>query len=377
MTLASPIDRWRLHVLALVTDAFGGCGGIARYNRDLLTALAAVDDVESIMILPRATPERPENLPLQARQVAPIFNPCAYSIAALGQARALPERAVIFCGHTRMAPLAAALSRLTGAFLWLQVHGIDAWAAPSWRVRWGAERADLVTSVSRYTRGQMIADWWKGDPARIRVLPNTVGDEFEPGPKPNALIARYGLAGKKVLLTVSRISIADRYKGHHLVIAALPAILQHHPEAVYVIAGDGDGVPRLNAFVDKLGLMEHVRFLGRVPADELLDHYRLADVFIMPSTKEGFGIVFLEAASCGLHVIGGRVDGSWDALREGRIGEAIDPLRRQEIVESVCRALEASSQPDPKRASVFSQANFRSYVAGLVARLILPQATTT
>jgi glycosyltransferase involved in cell wall biosynthesis len=223
----------------------------------------------------------------------------------------------------------------------------------------------------------MIADWWKGNPARIRVLPNTVGDEFQPGPKPKALIARYGLVGKKALLTISRISVADRYKGHHRVIEALPAILQQHPEAIYVIAGDGDGVPRLHALVEKLGLMENVRFVGRVPADELLDHYRLADVFILPSTKESFGIVFLEAASCGLHVIGGRVDGSWEFLREGRIGESIDHLRRQEIVESVCRALEASSQPDPKRASVFSQANFRSYVAGLVAQLILPQATIT
>jgi glycosyltransferase involved in cell wall biosynthesis len=293
-----------------------------------------------------------------------------------GEERALPKRSVIFCGHILMVPLAAALSRFTGAFLWLQVHGDDAWPAPLWHVRWGAERSDLVTSVSRYTRDRMIADWWKGDPARIRVLPNTVHDEFQPGPKPKELIARHGLAGKKVLLTVSRIAVTDHYKGHDRVIAALPAILQHHPEAVYVIAGDGDGAPRLNALVGKLGLTEHVRFVGRVPAGELVDHYRLADVFIMPSTREGFGIVFLEAASCGLHVIGGKSDGSWDALREGHIGDAIDSLRQQEIIASVCRALEAPNQPDPKRASVFSTANFRSHVAGLVAKWVLPQATT-
>jgi phosphatidylinositol alpha-1,6-mannosyltransferase len=376
MTLASPIDRRRLPVLALVPDAFGGFGGIARYNRDLLSALAAADDIESITILPRRTPDSLEGLPQKAWQAAPIFNRFAYSIAALELARALPKRSVIFCGHILMVPLAAALSRFTGAFLWLQVHGDDAWPAPLWHVRWGAERSDLVTSVSRYTRDRMIADWWKGDPARIRVLPNTVDDEFQPGPKPKELIARHGLAGKKVLLTVSRIAVTDHYKGHDRVIAALPAILQHHPEAVYVIAGDGDGAPRLNALVGKLGLTEHVRFVGRVPAGELVDHYRLADVFIMPSTREGFGIVFLEAASCGLHVIGGKSDGSWDALREGHIGDAIDSLRQQEIIASVCRALEAPNQPDPKRASVFSTANFRSHVAGLVAKWVLPQATT-
>ncbi len=375
MTVASPNGQRRLHVLALVTNAFGGHGGIARYNRDLLAALATVDDVESITVLPRETPDRANDLPPRVRQIAPIFGRSAYSFAALGLACALPERRVIYCGHIRMAPLSAALSRLTGAPLWLQVHGVDSWAAPPRYMRWGAERSDLVTSVSRYTRHRMIAGWWKGDPAKIRVLPNTVGNEFQPGPKPEALVERYGLAGKKILLTISRISTFDRYKGHDRVIEALPAILKLHPEAVYAIAGDGDGLPWLKGFVEKLGLMAHVRFLGRVPEDALADYYRLADVFIMASTKEGFGIVFLEAASCGLHVIGGGRDGSWDALHEGCIGEVVDPLRQQEIVESVCRALEGPSRPDPKRASIFSQANFRSHVAGLVAQLTLPRAS--
>jgi phosphatidyl-myo-inositol dimannoside synthase len=375
MTVASPNDRQRLHVLALVTDAFGGHGGIARYNRDLLAALATVDDVESISVLPRATPDRANDLPLRVRQFAPIFGRSAYSTAALRLARALPKPRVIFCGHIRLTPLSAALSHLTGAPLWLQVHGKCDWPAPPRLMRWGAERSDLVTSVSRYTRHRIIANWWKGDPAKIRVLPNTVGDEFQPGPKPKALVESYGLAGKKILLTVSRISTFDRHKGHERVIEALPAILQRHPEAVYAIVGDGDGLPSLKGLVEKLGLMEQVRFFGHVPAGELVNHYRLADVFIMASTTEGFGIVFLEAASCGLHVIGGGRDGSLDALREGRIGEVIDPLRQEEIVESVCRALEAPSRPDPKRASVFSQTNFRSHVAGLVAQLILPRAS--
>jgi hypothetical protein len=67
------------------------------------------------------------------------------------------------------------------------------------------------------------------------VLPNMVSDEFQPGPKPKALIERYGLAGKKILLTISRISTSDRNKGHDRVIEALPAILKLHPGAVYAI----------------------------------------------------------------------------------------------------------------------------------------------
>jgi glycosyltransferase involved in cell wall biosynthesis len=70
----------------------------------------------------------------------------------------------------------------------------------------------------------------------------------------------------------------------------------------------------------------------------------MADVFIIPSMKEGFGNVFLEAAA---PVIGGRVDGSWEALREDQIGEAIDPDQPEEIVEAVCRALKTPTRPDP------------------------------
>ena len=65
--------------------------------------------------------------------------------------------------------------------------------------------------------------------------------------------------------------------------------------------------------------------LGRLHGQELLDYYRLADVFVMPSTGEGFGIVFLEASATGLPVIAGNRDGSVDALAEGRIGTLVDP----------------------------------------------------
>jgi glycosyltransferase involved in cell wall biosynthesis len=118
-----------------------------------------------------------------------------------------------------------------------------------------------------------------------------------------------------------------------------------------------------------MGLGAHVRFTGFVPDCELADHYRAADVFIMPSTKEGFGIVFLEAAATGLHVIGGKADGSLDALRDGAIGEAINPMDVSEIAAAVCRAFEASSRPNPARVDVFSQENFHRHVAAITNEL--------
>jgi glycosyltransferase involved in cell wall biosynthesis len=108
---------------------------------------------------------------------------------------------------------------------------------------------------------------------------------------------------------------------------------------MYLIVGDGDDRSRLECEADALGIAKHVRFVGLVPDYELADYYRMADVFIMPSTGEGFGIVFLEAAAAGLHVIGGNQDGSADALADGAIGVVTSPTSIAGITQELVSAL--------------------------------------
>jgi glycosyltransferase involved in cell wall biosynthesis len=83
-----------------------------------------------------------------------------------------------------------------------------------------------------------------------------------------------------------------------------------------------------------------VSFAGFVAPDELVDHYRLADVFAMPSTGEGFGVVFLEAMACGTPVLGGNRDGSVDALDGGRLGLLVEPMNVAAIGDGICALLE-------------------------------------
>ena len=119
-----------------------------------------------------------------------------------------------------MAPLAALISRLAGTPVWLQIHGIEAWQRPSLLQRWAAEHAQLVTAVSRHTRRQFLT-WANCPPEKVRVLPNTVDERFTPGPKPETLLDRHNLRGKRILLTVSRLAASERYKGHDRVIRAV------------------------------------------------------------------------------------------------------------------------------------------------------------
>src|SRR5690242_1742631 len=112
-------------MLALVTDAFGGRGGIAQYNRDFLGALANTGAVSAITIVPRNAPD-PYLLPERIEQTMARSRRVSYALGALRTALSRPFD-LIFCGHLFMAPLAALVARLKGSKLIVQTHGIEAW----------------------------------------------------------------------------------------------------------------------------------------------------------------------------------------------------------------------------------------------------------
>ncbi|MEM7774281.1 MAG: glycosyltransferase family 4 protein [Pseudomonadota bacterium] len=345
--------------MALLTDGFGGRGGIARYNQDLMTALSQSSAVSAISILPRFGDTRAA-LPAGVRQYGAVGGKFAWTRRALEIAFRQPCD-VIFCGHLNAAPLAAAIARLAGKPYWLQVHGIEAWQPQGAAKRWAVDRATLVTSVSRYTRKRLL-DWVDLPPERVRVLPNTVGSEFAPRAKRQDLIERYRLAGKRVILTVGRISAQERYKGHDRIIDIMPSILHKVPQAIYLIVGSGDDQPRLEVLAREHGVQDHVIFAGQVPSTELADHMALADVFAMPSTGEGFGIAFLEAAATGLPVIGGVCDGSADALADGAIGQMVNPRCREQLLSEVVKNLQVRATTATDRVQRFSFSNYSGHV---------------
>ena len=110
-----------------------------------------------------------------------------------------------------------------------------------------------------------------------------------------------------------------------------------------------------------IGVAEKVRFAGRVTPEELPDHFRLADVFVMPSTGEGFGIVFLEAMASGIHVIGGNQDGSLDPLADG-MPAAADRSRRTARRSPPRSRRAAQSRRSPGARRRFHEQAFRAHV---------------
>jgi phosphatidylinositol alpha-1,6-mannosyltransferase len=376
-TLAAGVrgDSRLMHIgvrcLALVGDAFGGRGGIAQYNRDFLSALADSGLVSSISILPRRAPD-PFVLPPRISQAAPRLGRTAYIQAALRGGLDRPVDTV-FCGHLHMAPLALLIARWHRAKLIVHMHGIEAWPRPGGLQQRAVEAADLILCVSRYTRAR-VTEWASIAPERVLVLPNTVGEAFTPGDG-SALREAWGLQDKLVLLTVGRMDAREGYKGHDRVITALPQLLAAGYDVVYVVVGEGNDRARLQNIAAKLGAAECVRFVGVLDQDVLVDAYRMADLFVMPSSGEGFGIVFLEAIACGAPAFGLAEGGAVDALADGEFGT----MASEAEFSAVLARLLAAPKPDPHALAAavrsrFGYAAFSRQVSNILARTLRASA---
>lgn len=223
----------------------------------------------------------------------------------------------------------------------LFAHGIEVWRdLKKWKQTFLQKECDEIWAVSTYTAND-LQERHKVPADRIKVVHNCL-DPFLEIPtdfsKPEELLKRYQLNySDPVLFTLTRLSSSELYKGYDLVIKTMPALIKSFPTLKYLIAGKADFEEknRLTQLIKDHQLEEQVILLGFVPEEELSDHFLLADVFVMPSRKEGFGIVFIEAAACGCKIIGGNQDGSVDALLNGELGTLISPTDKNEILEAI------------------------------------------
>jgi len=324
-----------MRILFLCTDAYGGFGGIALYNRDLAQALAADPRCEEIVMLPRVIRGQLEPLPDKVRFVAAAAaGPAAYLREVVRQRR-WERYDLVICGHVNLLPLA----RMIVADPLLLTYGIEAWKPLrdpfSNRI---VQRCRAVVTISEITCSRFVA--WSHYKGPAHLLPNAIDlGLYGMGERRPDLAARYGLEGKRVLLTVGRIVAAERYKGFDEVLSVMPRLLERHPDLIYLIAGGGNDLPRLRRKAADMGISGQVVFTGSFPEEEKRDLYNLADVYVMPSRGEGFGFVFLEALACGVPAVGSRHDGGREALRFGQMGALVDPTSAAEIEEAIDNAL--------------------------------------
>jgi phosphatidyl-myo-inositol dimannoside synthase len=329
-------------ILLLLPEAFEGAGGIQMFCRSLCLAAGrwAEQHEASVSAIVLNDAVRPDS-----RYVNGGFD--AYVRAGRSKAKFIasylrllttckPDAIVV--GHISLAPLALLPAWFGRPIRFCIVaYGIEVWQ-PLTRAEHRALRAArAVLAISQYTRDELLRHN-RLDPEKIRLFPCALDPCWtaDQGPPVQA-------ADPPMLLTVARLERDDDYKGIDSVIRSLPQVLQKFGPVDYRIVGDGNDLPRLKALAEQCGVAGSVTFAGRVSEAELRQYYRRCSLFVMPSEREGFGIVFLEAMAYAKPVIGGAHGGTPSVVTHGETGLLVDRLDLDGLTEALLRMLNSDA----------------------------------
>ena len=315
-----------------------------------------------VVALPRVlfdkSPAVPQNLDFRAQSAGGKLRYVIESVRA-----AASERFdVVICSHINLLSIAAAAAAAQRVPLLLVVYGIESWKRPRGLAAKLVKQATAVVAISEYTKRRFL-EWSGVDSSRVHVIPCCVNmKRFGVGPKRDDLLQKYRLRGRTVMLTVARLAGRERAKGIDEVMESLPAIAREIPNIAYLVVGDGHDRERLEEKAISLGVSNRVVFAGFVAEEEKVDHYRLADAYVMPGRGEGFGIVYLEALACGLPIIASSLDASAEVVLNRSFGRVVNPDRPAELRDACVDVLAENDgiRDVPRELAMFSLARFKA-----------------
>jgi phosphatidyl-myo-inositol dimannoside synthase len=312
----------------LVTPNVLGADGISSLSRQIVRALPGPVQVVSL---------HDRHCDVQGIPVAGAGGRRAALLAesARTSVRCGPD-AVVVCTHLHLAPAARLLACRASRLLFV-LCGIESWVPIRPTERWALLAGELM-AISQHTVSR-----FKAANPQFLATPVVV---CHPGlPARAGSVSTRGPLGSTALIA-ARMSAAERYKGHDLLIDAWPRVLDAHPSARLCIVGDGDDRGRLEARVAALGLSAAVSFTGAIDDEALDGQYDTCRFFVMPSRDEGFGLAFLEAMRAGKACIGG-AGAAEEVIQHGVTGLIVDPANQEALVAALLRLY---AEPETCRA---------------------------
>jgi phosphatidylinositol alpha-1,6-mannosyltransferase len=248
----------------------------------------------------------------------------------------------------------------------LFLHGIEAWREQNWLMQrllketrflanshYTVERA-LPCIPTLRTRGAQVVHLGIGSPAAAIASPL---------PYPRAAVM------------IGRMDAGERYKGHDEVIRAWPLVEADVPGAQLWIVGDGNLRPELESLASELGIGGSVHFHGRVTEAEKESLINAARCLLLPSSREGFGLVYLEAMRLGRPCIVG-LDAGREVVNPPEAGLSVDPTDRHALKSAIARVLSDDAQwhqqskaAQKRYAAQFTASHFQQRLLGALKRV--------
>jgi asparagine synthase (glutamine-hydrolysing) len=269
----------------------------------------------------------------------------------------------LICGHVAQLPVARMAKLLRPRLkYYLVAHGIEVWREFKLTERIALRGAERILCVSDYTRTELLKNCPGLKPERVVVLPNALDPVF-------AIENGTPLAEcPSTVLTVTRLTYNDRYKGVETLISAMPAVRASIPDASLRIVGRGDDLPRLQGIARQHGLVgKGVEFVGYIDDRRLDQELRSCRLFALPSKKEGFGLVFLEAMAHGRPCLGARAGGIPEVITEDT-GVLVEFGDVPGVAAAIVAALRRSWNEDAmlERADAFSYQRFKERLDAII-----------
>jgi len=262
--------------------------------------------------------------------------------SALGQSR--KGARIVLAAHPYLALPAAWMKRLSPQLKTIVMsHGVEVWNPLPRSRRRALLSADLVLAPSSDT-AQKLAEVQGVPPANIRKLAWPLNPDFLKMADNSAeLSLPKNFPVGRVILTVGRWAASERYKGVDDLIRAVGQLQMKFPGLYLVAVGDGDDLPRLEKIAGDLRVSGSIRFLTSLSRKEIAACYARSEIFALPSTGEGFGLVFLEAMAFGKPLIGAARGGTTDIIEDKGNGLLVPAGDLKSLVEALAELLENES----------------------------------
>jgi phosphatidylinositol alpha-1,6-mannosyltransferase len=324
-----------MKTLLIAPTLFASEGGIERLMRVVLKGLCEItepsDTVQLFALNDHAFP---------ADRLAPYISPRLTSTHAGKHQRvrfflrtivACLKADRVICGHFNLLPIIGLARLLKPKLQVFQfAHGIEVWRPwKTWEQRMVRNEIQIL-AISQFTKARVLQCCPGLPDGKITVVPCP----FDPT-VPSPTITAPRVPGR--IITVSRLSSEDRYKGIDHLIEAMPEIQRTLPDARLRIIGRGNDRPRLEGLAHKHA-PAGVEFAGFVPDEEMDNEYAAASAFALPSREEGFGIVFLEAFRQGTPCVTVRAGAAPEVVPPS-VGDVAEPHDISDLAQACIRVL--------------------------------------
>jgi len=310
--------------ILIFTNNYNTIGGVQQYTKNFIKALEELNQDFKIVLLKKSN----------------LFYKFLFVIGSFLKF-IFYQPDLILCNHINFTPLAFFYKKIFKIPYGFIAYGIDVWNIKNYS---GLTNSNFIISLSQYTKNKILENNKNLKISILVINPIVDIERFKILDTKTKVFSQYNLPfNKKIILTICRLAKSEKYKGYDKVIQALPKILEQVKDAVYVLIGDGDDLVDVKKLIEELNLKEKVYLLGAIKNEFIPQILNTADIFIMPSKGEGFGIVFIEALACGVPVIAGNKDASKEALLNGELGILVDPDNIDEIAEAIIKVLKGEA----------------------------------